>query len=192
MGTPTPDHLLDRHLAAVLERIGELARAERWREAGELELTPLQSRIMGFVAHHDEGSVGVARVATELQLSRPTISDSVTLLVSKGLLLRRPDPRDGRRHFLKLSAKARRTWQEGSPLDGAVSALNERSKEGLLMGLMQVLHRLSAEGTVHVQRMCWTCLHYKGDRDREHHCLLLRKAMAVRDLRTDCSEHQLA
>lgn len=183
---------MDRHLAAVLERIGEVARAERWREAAELELTPLQARIMGLVAAHEEGAVGVVRIATELQLSRPTISDSVALLVSKGLLLRRPDPHDGRRHFLKLSAKARRTLHVGSPLDVAVSGLNDRSKEGLFLGLMHVLHRLSTEGTVQVQRMCWTCVHYNGDRERKHRCLLLQKALAIGDLRSDCSEHELA
>lgn len=191
MGSTPNDSALDRHIAAVLERIGEVARAERWHQAAELELTPLQMRIMGFVAEHAEEAVGVARLATELQLSRPTISDSVALLVSKGLLLRRPDPHDGRSHGLKLSAKARRSIQDGSPLDGAVSALNDRTKEDLLLALMQVLHRLSSEGTVQVQRMCWTCVHYNGDRYRAHRCLLLKKTLAIRDLRTDCREHEL-
>lgn len=192
MGSTPNDNVLDRHVAAVLERIGEVARAQRWRQAVGVELTPLQLRIVSFVADHPEQAVGVARLADELQLSRPTISDSVGLLVSKGLLIRRPDPEDGRSHQLKLSAKARRTVQDGSPLDGAMSALNARTKEGLLMALMHVLHQLDSEGKLLVQRMCWTCVHYEGDRTSRHRCLLLKKSLAVRDLRTDCAEHTRA
>lgn len=186
-GTSTREY--ERHLATVLERIGEVSRALRWRQAVEAELSPLQVRIMGFIAQHADAPIGVARLADELQLSRPTISDSVRSLVEKGLLLRRADPKDGRSHALQLSAKARRTLDDGSPLDSAMAALSASTKDGLLLALMQVLHQLSNEGKVQVQRMCWTCVHYDGDREASHRCLLLKKTLDVRDLRTDCPEH---
>ena len=109
MGTAAnPNTALDHHLATVLERIGEVSRALRLREAGEAEISPVQLRIMGFIADHPDTQVGVARLSDELQISRPTISVSVRLLVEQGLLLRRADPAEQRGHTLRLSAKALR------------------------------------------------------------------------------------
>lgn len=183
---------LDEHLASVLERIGEVMRAMRWRQAVDAELSPLQLRIMGFIADHPDDRVGVARLADELQMSRPTVSESVRLLVEKRLLLRRADPSDQRSHALRLSAKASRGMADDPPLAGALASLSATSKESLLLGLMHVLHQLAGSGKVQVQRMCWTCAHYDGDRNERHRCLLLRKTLNVRTLRTDCAEHEAA
>jgi DNA-binding MarR family transcriptional regulator len=180
---------LERHLAAVLERIGEVSRALRWRQAVGVELTPLQLRVLGFIAEHAGERTGVARLAEELQVSRPTISACVSLLVAKGLLLRRRDTHDGRSHSLRLSASAQRRAHEGSPLLSGLASLDPQAKEGLMMALMQVLLRLTREGKVQVQRMCWTCVHYTGDRAGQHGCSLLQRKLSVRELRTDCPEH---
>lgn len=183
---------LDQHLAMVLERIGEVSRALRLREAVEAEISPLQLRIMGFIADHPDTTVGVARLADELQFTRPTISESVRLLVEKGVLLRLADPADGRSHALRLSAKAMRHMSGSSPLDEAVAALSTSSKEALLLALMQVLQQLADSRKLLVQRMCWTCVHYDGDRKEHHRCLLLKKKLKIRELRTDCAEHVVA
>jgi DNA-binding MarR family transcriptional regulator len=190
--TANPNAALDHHLATVLERIGEVSRALRLREAVEAEISPLQLRILGFIADHSDTPVGVARLADELQISRPTISVSVRLLVEQGLLLRRADPADRRGHTLRLSAKALRGMTAGSPFDDAVATLAPSSKEALLLALMQVLHQLVGSRKLQVQRMCWTCAHYDGDRKEHHRCLLLKKTLKVRELRTDCAEHDAA
>lgn len=190
--TANPNAALDHHLATLLERIGEVSRALRLREAVEAEISPLQLRIMGFIADHPDTPVGVARLADELQISRPTISVSVRLLVEQGLLLRRADPADQRGHALRLSAKALRSMSADSPLDESVAALAPASKEALLLALMHVLHQLAGSRKLQVQRMCWTCAHYEGDRKDRHRCLLLKKTLKVRGLRTDCVEHEAA
>ncbi len=183
---------MDHNLALMLERIGEVARALRWREAVGADLNPLQLRILGFILAHPDEPVGVARLASELQVSRPTVSDSVATLVEKGLLRRKADPYDGRSHHLRPSAKARRLGQPASPLDGSMAGLSPQTKEAMTLGLMRVLHALANEGKLQVQRMCWTCAHYRGDRDGKHHCLLLGRDLEVADLRMDCPEHETA
>jgi len=105
---PHSDDPLNAHLARLLARIGEVSRAMRWEEATGSGHSPLQLRILGFVADHAGQSVGVARLAEELQVTRPTVSDSVKLLVDRGLLVREPDPLDGRGHTLRLTAAGRK------------------------------------------------------------------------------------
>lgn len=180
---------LDAHLAGLLERIGEVARALRWQQTTGTGLSPLQLRILGFIAAHPGGSVGVARLAEELQVTRPTVSDSVALLVERGLLLRKPDPHDRRSHALKLTPEGRRWLPSRGPFHAALGALPLNEREALLLALMRLLRSLLETGDVRVQRMCWTCVHYRGDQQGRHHCALLRKDLAVAELRTDCPDH---
>lgn len=183
---------LDAHLAQLLERIGEVGRALRWKQAVEEGLSPLQIRILGFLADHDDESVGVARLAEELLVSKPTISDSVKLLAEKKFVSRKPDKNDARSHALHLTAQGERHVSAGTPMDTAVAELSLDRKEALLLGLMDVLESLFRKESIQMQRMCFTCKHYKGDRKAKHHCLLLEKTMQVAELRTDCAEHEVA
>ncbi|MBP6311664.1 MAG: MarR family winged helix-turn-helix transcriptional regulator [Flavobacteriales bacterium] len=183
---------LDTHLAQVLERVGEISRALRWKQATESDLSPLQLRILGFVNDHAPEPVGVARLAEELQISKPTISDSVKVLAERNLLARKPDKLDGRSHTLKLTTAGRKCLTGASPLDIAVTDLPNAAKEALLLALMGILETLFENGGVQVQRMCWTCQHYKGDRKGQHRCRLLEKTLAIAELRTDCPEHVVA
>lgn len=189
---PHSDDPMNSHLARLLERIGEVSRAMRWQEATGSGLSPLQLRILGFVADHAGQSVGVARLAEELQVTRPTVSDSVKLLVERGLLARKPDPHDGRSHTLRLTAAGRKHLPVAEPFAAALATLPKHERETLFLALMRLLEALLSSGELQVQRMCWTCIHYRGDRQGSHHCLLLRKDLAVTELRTDCPEHELA
>lgn len=181
---------LNAHLTRLLERIGEVSRAMRWEEATGSGLSPLQLRILGFVADHARQSVGVARLADELQVTRPTVSDSVKLLVDRGLLARKPDPHDGRSHTLRLTAAGRKHLPAAEPFAAALATLPVRERETMLLALMRLLEALLSSGDVQVQRMCWTCTHYRGDRQGKHHCMLLRKDLSLVELRTDCPEHE--
>lgn len=183
----TPE--LDAHLAQALERIGEVARALRWKQAVEEGLSPLQIRILGFLAHHGDEGIGVARLAEELMVSKPTISDSVRLLADRRMIVRKADKRDARSHALHLTAAGNRHVSAGTPMDDAVAELSREHKEALLTGLMGVLEALFRKEAVHVQRMCFTCKYYQGDRTVDHQCHLLEKSLPVAELRTDCVEH---
>ena len=88
-------------------------------------------------------------------------------------------------------AVARVRAADAAPLR-SVAALPGPRKDMLLLAAMQLLEALVQSGHVQVQRMCWTCKHYRGDRDTLHHCALLKKDLVVQELRTDCSEHEQA
>lgn len=185
---PTPDE----HLAQVLERLGEVARAGRWKQAAGAGLSALQLRILGYIAAHPGRAAGVAMLAEELQIGRPTVSESVKALVEQGYLERKAGTGDGRSHSLHLRAAGRRHAGAATPLADAVATLPDARKDALLLASMQLLETLVRSGGVHVQRMCWTCRHYRGDRDKQHHCLLLNKDLPVQELRTDCPDHEQA
>ena len=80
----------------------------------------------------------------------------------------------------------------GGPFTESLATLPLHERESLLLGLMRLLEALLSRGDVQVQRMCWTCAHYDGDRKEHHRCLLLKKTLKVRELRTDCAEYEAA
>lgn len=182
----------DEHLAQVLERLGEVARSMRWKQATDAGLSALQLRILGLIAAHPERAVGVAMLAAELQVGKATVSESVKALVDQKFLDRKAGGTDGRSHALRLRATARKHVQTVPPLSEAMAALPDARKDALLLASMHLLSALVDSGDVQVQRMCWTCAHYRGDRDKRHHCALLKKDLAVLELRTDCAEHERA
>lgn len=186
------DKEMDLHLAHVLERIGEVSLAMRRKQAADGGLSPLQWRILEFVNDHDGQQVGVARLAEELQVSKPTISDSVKLLVDRKRLLRKADKLDARAHSLKVTAVGKRELATSTTLGQVVGGLSLPDKEAMMLGLLSVLEGLFHSGGLNVQRMCWTCEHYEGDKKNKHRCLLLEKSLSVAELRTDCPEHELA
>lgn len=186
------DRTMDKHLAQLLERLGEVARSLRWKQASDAGLSALQLRILGFIAEHPERNIGVASLAEELQIGRPTVSESVKTLVEQGYLDRKPDDSDARGHRLRLRAAGRKLVQGAAPFTQALSDLSPAQKNALLLGSMGLLKGLVDVGAVQVQRMCWTCRHYEGDRDKRHRCALLGKTLQVAELRTDCAEHERA
>lgn len=182
----------DEHIAEMLERIGEVALALRRGKGAAHDLSALQLRVLGLVADRATEPVGVAVLADVLQVSRPTASDSVRLLVERGFLQRKPDPHDGRSHTLRLTAAGRQAAASGSPLLNALAGMPREGKAGTLIAIMRILEALVTSGDIRIQRMCFTCTHYRGDKEGKHRCMLLQKDMAVSDLRTDCPEHEAA
>ena len=60
-----------------------------------MELTPVQSRVMGYLAHRSEPPCA-KDVEEEFSLSHPTVSGILSRLEKKGFVEFRPDPQDRR------------------------------------------------------------------------------------------------
>jgi DNA-binding MarR family transcriptional regulator len=73
------------------------------------ELTVPQFRALIFVQHHPEAAL--SPMAEHIGLSLPAASRMVDLLVRRGLLLRRADPRDRRCIRLALTARGRSVYR---------------------------------------------------------------------------------
>lgn len=110
------DAEVDQHVVAVEAAVAELHRLannpsiarERQRRLG----TDLSSTALEMLRRVDEhGPVTVTRLAELMGLSLATTSRTTTDLESRGLLLRRGDPHDGRVARFVASAKGRRTRQ---------------------------------------------------------------------------------
>lgn len=193
MATHAAPDPVDRKLLDAVERLGDALRAARRRIATDLGLTTLQVGIIERVDHL--GAVPVGRLANELDVSQPTISDSAAALVDKGLLKRRRSTQDGRitlctltTHGHRISKKIR---QQLRPLYAETDASDTDERGAALGVLLDEILRLQRAGIITVNRSCLSCLHYQPPvNDASAHCLLLDTPLPPPELRVDCPEHR--
>lgn len=185
---------LDARLFASLDKAGELIRALQWEQAKAHKVSPLQLQVLLFLCYHDAPLRKAAQLAAEFSVTRATISDTIKSLLSKGLILKEPDPEDSRSSFLHLSAKGEGLVREvegfPEPVLESLQGLPEADKGVILAALLKVLYQAFEKGLIKPQRMCFACRHYEGDREERHRCGLLKVALQPAALRLDCPEHE--
>lgn len=186
-------HSLDARLVLSLQRLSDMLKALQWEQARTLGLTPLQLQILLFIGYHPADLNKVAHIATELQLSRPTISDAVASLVSKGLLDMQPDQRDRRSFSMSPTGAGQDMLQKAEeyalPLTEVLEKRPGFEKSNLYQTLFAMIAGLMEKESGGLQRMCYNCAHYQGNKKRQHSCLFLDKPLTSAELQIDCMYH---
>lgn len=187
---------LDTKLAAALERVGQALRTELRQRASELGLTPTQAQVLLRLAHERRERRRVGTLADELDVSAPTLSDAVAVLLRKGLVERGVDPADARARALRLTRRGKTAagrladWDER--IRQPLAEVSRTDKETSLVLLLDLIARLYQDGVVSVARTCITCRHLRSGTRARHHCALLDMPLEDGDLRVDCPEHEPA
>jgi DNA-binding MarR family transcriptional regulator len=184
---------LDARLVLSMQRLSDMLKAMQWEQARILGITPLQLQILLFVGNHTPAVNKAANIAAELQVSRPTISDAVGSLVTKGLLEMQNDKRDRRSFSLSLTATGTGVLEKAGEYMGQLDDLLEKKpvqeKSLLYQSVYSIIAGLITPDKGGVQRMCYNCAHYSGNKKRQHECLFLQKRLASAELQLDCIYH---
>ncbi|SHN45304.1 DNA-binding transcriptional regulator, MarR family [Chitinophaga sp. CF418] len=169
-----------------------MLKAIQWEQARILGITPLQLQILLFTGHHTAAVNKVAYIAMELQLSRPTVSDAAAALVSKGLLRMEDDLRDRRSYSFLLTNTGLEVLEQAEKYTAELYAIvgkrPSREKMNLYQSVFTIIAGLSNEKGG-MQRMCYNCSHYEGNKKRQHGCRLLQKKLTSAELQIDCMHH---
>jgi DNA-binding MarR family transcriptional regulator len=184
---------LDARLLLSLQRLSDMLKAMQWEQARILGITPLQLQILLFAGHHTTEVTKVAYIATELQLSRPTVSDAAAALVNKGFLRIEEDLKDRRSYSFLLTDTGReiliQAEQYSAELDAILQKRPLQEKSSLYQSVFTIIAGLYDKEKGGMQRMCYSCTHYEGNRKRQHTCRLLRKKLLSSELQIDCMYH---
>ena len=185
---------VESKIVVALERISEAFRVLLWNQSKENSLSPIQTQILIFLLFHEQEQCKVSYLAREFNMTKATVSDSVRLLLQKELIEKFPDPVDTRSYVIGLTPKGRQTAEKSAnfatDMEKPLKSLTAEQKEAMLSGLISLIHGLNRSGVITIQRMCYTCTHYRRD-DNGHYCKLLQMKLANEDLRVDCPEHEL-
>jgi DNA-binding MarR family transcriptional regulator len=188
----SPAQKIESKIIVALERISAAFRVLLWNESKDNSLSPIQIQILIFLLFHSEDKCKVSYLAQEFNMTKATISDSVKLLLQKGLIVKLDDPIDTRSYFIHLTKEGKETAEKSAnfalAIESPLYALSDHQKEVMLTGLLKLIEELNKAGIISIQRMCLTCMFYQN-RDGKHYCQLLQSELAATELRVDCPEH---
>ena len=182
---------LTAKITSGLERIASVFRVLLWQHAKTLGLSPIQIQLMIFIAHHDDVLCSVTHLAQEFNLTKPTISEALKVLLQKKLIKKVPSELDRRAFTVKLTAQGMEAVDHtelfANPVESSVDKLSKRDKEQLFFSIKQLIYGLNRANIIAVQRTCFGCRFYER-KSNSHFCHLLSKKLLNHELRIDCPE----
>ncbi len=180
-----------------MERIGQALRVRQGVAAREEGMTPLQLRLVLYLAERPPGRRTVGLAADELDLTRATVSDAFNTLANKGLLTKRVSSTDRRVVHLDLTsagedlASRQGDWQD--IFEKAAQQAPRATREAVFLFLAHIIESLHDGGVLAVARMCLTCQHLEerpeGTGNAPYRCNLLGEERGAAGLRIDCPTH---
>ncbi|HNR19521.1 MAG TPA: MarR family winged helix-turn-helix transcriptional regulator [Bacteroidia bacterium] len=186
---------IESKIVASLERISQAFRVLLWNESKEFALSPIQVQVLIFLLHHTNEKRKVSYLASEFNMTKATISDTIKTLEQKQLIKKEFEPTDTRSYVIHLTKKGKETATHTSmfakQIQVPINKLHSSDKANLLLSLLDIIHHLNKSGVITMQRMCFTCHFYKTNKKgHQHFCELLNSKLADTELRIDCAEHQ--
>jgi DNA-binding MarR family transcriptional regulator len=185
---------VESKIVVALERISEAFRVLLWNESKENSLSPIQIQILIFLLFHTQEKCKVSYLANEFNMTKPTISDSIKILLQKGLIEKFEDMVDTRSYTVGLTLEGKKNAEKSANFTNAIeqplTTLTATQKQEMLNGLLTLIHQLNKAGIITIQRMCFTCNNYQSEKG-EHYCKLLQVKLANTALRVDCEEHEM-
>lgn len=184
-------------IVAAIERLSAVVRSLQWSAAYAEGLYPAQLQVLQLCAARQGEGLTLSALAAELSVSVPTMSDTVSALERKGLLVRRSHPTDRRATVVEVTDAGRqlldRLQQWDAPLRAALEVLPEARRETGYEFLLELLRRLWRDGVITMPRMCLTCRWLRYDERTyatTYRCELLGMDLVPLQLRLDCPDHE--
>lgn len=175
-----------------LERISEVLKSLLWEKAKKYGISPIQIQILLFVANHHEDICNVSYIAKEFGVTKATISDAIRVLINKKFLEKDFSPVDKRRYNLLVTGEGNQIIYDlteySLPLYNSLTNFKEKELVNLFDSVSKLIFQLNQAGIIEVQRTCFNCQHYKGNKENKHFCNLLNQKLKSQDIRLDCKE----
>jgi len=181
-------------IVVALEKIAEIFRVLLWNEAKVVNLSPLQIQILIFIQYHNPEKSRVTHLAQEFNLTKPTISDAIRVLLAKGLIERKQNEHD-KRTFFYLPTSAGKTLSDklslfANPLRQLIADWDEAQQISLYTHLIQLIKQSQTQNLINMQRMCFNCSFYQA-KEGQHYCHFVNSYLHDTQLRIDCQDFQL-
>ena len=175
-----------------LERLSDAFKALLWEKAKRYGISPIQIQILLFIANHKANLCNVSHLAREFNVTKPTISDAVRVLLKKDYIEKDHSNKDSRSYNLFITIPGKELIEKVAeyilPLKLALEDTGSEQLEDLYSTITILIDKLNKQGVIQVQRTCFGCRFYSKQGEK-HHCGLLKKQLQEVDIRLDCPEY---
>ncbi len=176
----------------LLERLGNLIRADLRALCNEYDMRPVQLEALDFLTQCNRYSDTPQAVAEFLGLTKGTVSQTLKVLEQKGLLRKQGDARDKRLVHLKPTVKGLQLVNRAVPAKSLVRGFEELSKpesQAVVEQLRCILHSVQRANGLKTFAPCHSC-RFNQQRERDFFCQLTQEPLTEKDVTLFCREHQ--
>lgn len=185
-------------IADGLLRVAQVIGSLNTASAGALGLSALQLQMLQLLAQRS-GSETVGFFARRFMISAPTVSDSLRVLESRGLVSKSRDSADARVVNVAITPEGREAVAAAAAsaekLKLLVAGWDEGRRAEILPALIDLIDGLQREGMIPVDRMCVACRYFAINCDTEggsapYFCRFINAPLRALDLRVDCPDFE--
>jgi DNA-binding MarR family transcriptional regulator len=178
-----------------LERIANLIRTDVRKMGVAKGLQPVQLEALHYLSRCNRYSNTPVAVADYLGLTKGTVSQTLGVLESSGLIEKQSDRNDRRVVHLNLTNEGFRVVSESIPpniLRSAVDGLSESARSEITASLNRVLREMQTANKLKTFGSCKTCRHHLVQEDGTRRCGLTMEWLTETDAEKICREHRPA
>lgn len=187
--------VIRRQVLDLLACLGRALQGDLRRRAGAAQLQPVHLQALLYLRDANRYSDTPQALTEYLGSTKGTVSQSLLWLYRRGLIERRPDPRDGRVVRLALSPQALALLGVSAEEEAwarAAGAFSEREAGDLLDLLTRLLRNVQVQRGGRSFGVCRTCAHFRCEKPDQFRCGLTDEELSEEDSLKICREHSIA
>lgn len=176
----------------VLERLGNLLRAQEREAAARAGLMPVHLAALGYFARANRYSNTPAGLAEYLGLTKGTVSQSLLVLERRGYVRKQTDAWDRRVVRVELTARGGRALEGASsaaPVRAAAEELGADGTAALIAGLERLLRVMQRRRGNRSFGVCRSCRFFLRE-PAGFRCGLTQEPLSAEDSERICREHE--
>jgi DNA-binding MarR family transcriptional regulator len=174
-----------------LERLCNLLRVETRAVGAAFGLQPIQLEVLRYLSACNRFSDTPQAVTGYLGQTKGTVSQTLKVLESKGLVTKTADAADRRMVHLNVTSQGRQVLAEAAPpptIREAFASLSEKDEDRVREGLQVLLKAVQKQHGGKTFAACFTCRFNRESSDG-HLCGLTGEKLWDSDLERICREH---
>lgn len=178
----------------LLERLSSLLRSESRHQLAEFGLQPVQFDALCYLASCNRYSNTPKAVTEFLGLTKGTVSQSIKLLESKGLVIKKTDTTDKRVTHLIVSGQGKELVENFMPaqiLKLASEGFSETEQSQIVYMLSAMLRQVQSANNFKSFGQCQTCEYNQKREDGSSLCGLTKEVLSSKDVLLICVEHKV-
>jgi len=176
---------------AAFERLANLIRAEERQLGADNGLQPVHLYALYYLYRCNRFSDTPAALTEYLGMTKGTVSQTVQVLVNRGLIDKQADSEDKRVTHLKLSASGKKIIKNLIPpplVKSAISELSNKDASDIEQALQKLLFAIQGAGKMKSFGECQTCRFCLKDNEK-YECGLTHQPLKLVEIRSICKEH---
>ena len=176
-----------------VERISRVLDSEARLVGSDYNLQPIQLNALHFLKRANRYSNTPQGVTEYLGLTKGTVSQTLTVLVSKGFVDKIPDKKDGRVVHLNVTPSGRKLLEKAVPSPSIRSAWDElpdQEQSQLVEDLKRLLLAMQKKNDMKAFGVCRTCRFNKKLEGKKFFCELTQEKLSLKDSGLLCREYQ--